>query len=175
MAAMAICLVVSPCLAANQRTATAEDDVKAAFLFNFTQFVQWPADDTAEPFRICTVTDPSFDAALDRTITGESVGRRPMVRVSPPTPDAARACQILFIGRQEADRAERWVAAVHGLPVLLVGESRGAWDRGVHINFVLENNRVRFDVNKDSAARDGLDISSKLLRVARNVTARGEQ
>jgi YfiR/HmsC-like len=158
--------------AAEQRTATAEDDIKAAFLFNFTQFVEWPpAADTQEPFRICVVADASFGAALDRIVAGESVGNRPIARMDPASPDAARGCQILFIGRQDDERTvERWLAAVRGLPVLVVGESGIAWSHGVHVNFVIEHNRVKFDVNNDNAVRAGLTISSKLLRVARNVT-----
>jgi YfiR/HmsC-like len=163
--------------AAEQRTATAEDDIKAVFLFNFTQFVEWPpAADTREPFRICVVADPPFVAALDRTVAGESVGHRPIARTDPASPDAARGCEILFIGRQDDERTvERWLAAVKGLPVLVVGESRAAWSRGVHVNFVVENNRVKFDVHNDNAARDGLTISSKLLRVARHVTSRSAE
>jgi hypothetical protein len=162
-------------LAAGQRTTTAEDDIKAAFLFNFTHFVDWPAAaDASEPFRICVVADPAFAGALDRTVAGESVSARPITWSVPASPDAARACQILFVGRQETDRLERWLVAVKGLPVLVVGESPAAWERGVHINFVLESNRIKFDVNKENAARDGLTISSKLLRVARNVTTQRE-
>ena len=59
--------------------------------------------------------------------------------------------------------------------MLVVGESRNAWSRGVHVNFVVENNRVKFDVNNENAARAGLTISSKLLRVARSVTSRSTQ
>jgi hypothetical protein len=161
--------------AAEQRTATAEDDIKAAFLFNFTQFVEWPAADTQEPFRICVVADTSFGAALDRIVDGESVGQRPIERSAPAAPDAARGCQILFIGRQDDERVERWLAAVKGLPVLVVGESPTAWTRGVHVNFVIQNNRVKFDVNNDNAGRAGLTISSKLLRVAHSVTSRSDQ
>lgn len=171
--AVAICASVSSLVHAEQRTTTAEDDIKAAFLFNFTQFIEWPAAaGTTEPFNICVVADPAFGAAIDRTVAGESVGHRAIVRSTPASPDAARSCQILFIGRQERERVERWIAAVQGLPVLIVGESRPAWDAGAHINFVVESNRVKFDVNRDAAGRAGLSISSKLLRVARNVTTR---
>ena len=97
----------------------------------------------SEPFRICTVAEPAFGAAVDRIVAGESIDGRPIDRVSPATPDAARGCQILFLGRLESDRAERWLAAVRGAPVLVVGESRAAWDRGAHINFVVEDNRVQ--------------------------------
>ena len=172
---MAIWAALSIAVHAEQRTTTAEDDIKAAFLFNFTQFIEWPATATTDPFKVCVVADPAFGAAVDRTVLGESIGHRPIVRVTPATADAARDCQILFLGRQENDRLDRWMAAVKGQPVLIVAESRAAWDRGAHINFVVENNRVKFDVNRDGAARAGLSISSKLLRVARTVTTRREQ
>lgn len=157
---------------AGQRTAAAEDDIKAAFLFNFTKFIEWPAGARADSFRICTIAEPAFNAAVDRALAGESIDGRPIVRLSPATPEAARACHILFLARVESERAERWVAAVRGAPVLVVGESRAAWDRGAQINFVVDENRVRFDVNADAASGLGLSVSSKLLRVARKVTAR---
>lgn len=171
-AALAACFAVGA-LAAEQRTATAEDDIKAAFLFNFTKFVEWPAFDRTRPFRICTVAESAFGTAVERAVTGETAGGRAIEHIAPPTPDAARACHILFVGRLESDRIERWMAAVRGAPMLLVGESRTAWDRGVHINFVVDENRVKFDVNPDAASRVGLTVSSKLLRVARNIAGRG--
>jgi hypothetical protein len=70
----------------------------------------------------------------------------------------------------ENARLDRWLAAVRGLPVLVVAESKKAADAGAEITFVVEDNRVKFDVNDDAAARAGLTISSKLLRVARHVT-----
>ena len=170
--ALAVCLASAP-IGAEQRTATAEDDIKAAFLFNFTKFVEWPATDRTRPFRICTVAEPAFGTAVDRTIAGETAGGRPIEHVTPPTPDAARACHMLFVGRLESDRLERWLGAVRGAPLLVVGESRAAWDRGAHINFVVDENRVKFDVNPDAASRAGLTVSSKLLRVARSVAGRG--
>jgi hypothetical protein len=160
-------------IAAEQRTATAEDDIKAAFLFNFTKFVEWPAFDRTRPFRICTVAEPAFGTAVERTIAGETAGGHPIEHITPPTPDAARGCHMLFVGRLEGDRIERWMGAVRGAPMLIVGESRAAWDRGAHINFVVDENRVKFDVNPDAASRAGLTVSSKLLRVARNIAGRG--
>ena len=162
--------------AVEQRTATGEDNIKATFLFNFTKFVDWPPTSGApshEPFRLCVVAEPAFVAIVDRTIEQETVAGRPLQRVVPASPAAAGTCQILFLGRLESDRAERWIAAVRDSPVLVVSESNAAWDRGAHINFILEANRVRFDVNPDAASRAGISISSKLLRVARHVAGRG--
>ncbi|MEO6238837.1 MAG: YfiR family protein [Vicinamibacterales bacterium] len=170
-AVLALCLAASARVNGEQRTPTAEDDIKAAFLFNFTRFIDWPVP-PVDAFRICTLAEPGFNAALDRTLVDETVHGLPILRFGPPTIDAARACQILFVGRLENGRAERWIAALRGTPVLIVGESRGAWSGGAHLNFIVDDNRVQFDVNVDAAKRDGLSISSKLLRVARNTTLR---
>ena len=170
LAAAAIVALARGTPAAGQ--AGVEADVKAAFLFNFTKFVEWPATAPAGPFEICTLAEPGFDGALARTLEGETTDGRPIVRVTPEAPELARACHILFISRGEGAHADRWLTAVHGLPVLIVGESKAAADAGSHITFVVENNRVKFDVNDDAASRAGLKISSKLLRVARHVAAR---
>jgi len=166
----------APRAAAAQPTPSGEESIKATFLFNFTKFVEWPTPPggpSREPFRLCVVAEPLFAVAVDRTIEDESVGGRPLQRLSPNSPEAARACQILFLGRAESSHADRWIAAVRDSPVLVVSESSTAWDRGSHINFVVVDNRVRFDVNADAASRAGISISSKLLRVARTVTPRG--
>jgi YfiR/HmsC-like len=158
---------------AGPQTGAAEADIKAAFLFNFTKFVEWSDGAAAGPFQICTLADARFDAVLAHTLSGESTDGRPIVRVTPEAPEFASACHILFISRGEDSRVGRWVAAVQGHPVLIVGESKAAADAGAEITFVVEDNRVKFDVNEDAASRAGLKISSKLLRVARRVTARG--
>jgi hypothetical protein len=166
------CALFGSTALAEQRTATAEDDIKAAFLLNFTRFVEWPAAAATGPFRLCTVAEPAFDGAVNRAIAGESTNGRPIVRVSPETPDAARSCHMLFLSRLEGGRAARWLSAVRGLPVLVVGETRSLTDGGAAITFVVEDNRVKFDVNAAAAADAGLQVSSKLLRVARHVNAR---
>jgi hypothetical protein len=165
-------LVLRTPVAAEQRTATAEDDIKATFLFNFTKYIDWPNAGRLDEFRVCLVAEPAFASALDRIIIGETAQGHPLSRLSPASPDAARGCQMLFLGRLEDERLERWITAVRGAPVLVVGETRAAWDHGVHVNFVVEDNRVRFDVNADAASAAGLTVSSKLLRVARQVKGR---
>lgn len=158
---------------AAQRTSTAEDDVKATFLYNFARFVDWPAEiehRASGDFRICTVTDAAFDRALDRIVTGERVRSRAIQRYTPRSPEDARSCQILFIGRTRMKDSDRYIAAVRSAPVLVVGETPGFVTQGGHIGFVIEDNRVKFDANPKGAAEAGLSVSSKLLRVARNVT-----
>jgi YfiR/HmsC-like len=173
--AVIVAALAWPPASAAQRSRTVEADVKAAFLFNFTKFVEWPATAPPGAFRICTIADGGFDAVLARTLAGESTDGRQILRVTPEGPEFARGCHILFVSRQASAHIDRWMAAVNGQPVLVVGESQGAEDAGAHITFVIEDNRVKFDVNDDAASRAGLRISSKLLRVARQVTARSGQ
>jgi hypothetical protein len=154
---------------------TLENDVKAAFLFNFTKFIEWPAgpEPDSDPFRICVIADDRFDRAVDRIIEGETVERRRLVRSEPQTAQDARTCAILYVGRAAGERGVRLVAAVRDLPVLTVGDSPLFVQQGGAIQFVLENNRVRFDVGAPAVQRSGLKVSSKLLRVARNVVEGG--
>lgn len=148
-----------------------EPDVKAAFLFNFTRFVEWPAGipPSSDPFRLCVVADRAMTGVIARTMEGETVNGRPSQTLVPSSPQEARGCQILFVGRTEAARAAPILAAVRDRPVLTVSDASRFADRGGMIEFVREDGRVRFDVNVDAAKKSGLNISARLLRVARNV------
>jgi uncharacterized protein DUF4154 len=164
-------IVAAPYLArAQSPQPSLENAVKATFLYHFTRFVEWPAPaDTGEPFQVCTLADDVFVAALDRTIAGESVSQRPLVQVEPRSIEAARHCAILYIGARFSDQGAPLVNAVRDLPVLTVGDGAAFIKQGGAIGFVLENNRVRFDISQAALQRSGLKASSKLLRVARNV------
>jgi hypothetical protein len=149
---------------------TLENDVKAAFLYNFTKFVEWPAPPRPdEPFRVCALADTAFVAALDRTISDESVGGRRLVRAEIHSLDDVRQCAILYIGTAYADERGPMLATARDLPVLTVGEGSEFVKHGGGIGFVLDNNRVRFDISLRALQRSGLKASSKLLRVARTV------
>jgi hypothetical protein len=174
LAAAAAALLLSAPLAA-QAPDTLENDVKAAFLFNFTKFIDWPPaafQGPSDPLRLCIVADAVFIRSVDRIIEGETVRGRPLRRVVPETSELAR-CHVLYVGRGESDRAGRLLSSVAGAPVLTVGESPKFTAQGGAIEFVLVNDRVRFDVNRQAAERAGLTVSSKLLRVARHVRETG--
>jgi hypothetical protein len=149
---------------------TIEPDVKAAFIYNFTKFIEWPlAAIPPDRFRICTVGDARVASALATIIEGESAGGRPLVHEQPKTADDARRCQILYIGSGDAERGARLLAAVRQAPVLSAGEGAGFAERGGGIGFVVEHDRVRFDINLRAVERPGLKVSSRLLRIARKV------
>lgn len=144
-----------------------EYQVKAAYLFNFTRFVEWPSTAFADggAFTICVAGRNPFGTALSATIAGESVAGRTMI--SRVVHDARLPCHVLFVPRGVP--AAPYLRQVRSAGVLTVGEAGDFLDRGGVVKFVLDNGRVRFDINRDAAARGQLTISSRLLRLARRI------
>jgi hypothetical protein len=157
------------------QSASIEDDVKGVYLYNFTKFVEWPTDaftGTSDPLNVCVTGDAAMLRAVARAIQGERVEGRPLEFVSPPPADTA-GCHILYIGRGGVDGA-RLIAAAAKRPILIVGDSPQFLKQGGAIAFVVEERRVRFDIDPAAVALAGLKVSSKLLRVARHVVERSD-
>ena len=174
-AAGAATLVVSS--ASAQTEAGFEDDVKAAYVFNFTKFVEWPSSaftGQTDPINVCVAGDAAVVRALERIVAGEHVEGRPL-RAIAELPDDPAHCHVLFVGRGASERASRLMATTSKVPVLTVGDSTRFLQQGGMIAFVVENRRVRFDISVRPAERAGLKVSSKLLRVARNVRENGTE
>ena len=175
VAAAAATLAVPAALA--QTEAGVEDDVKAAYVFNFTKFVQWPSSafsGTTDPINVCVAGDGAVVKAIERIVTGEHVEGRPL-RAIAEMPEDPSGCHVLFVGRGASDRIARLMASTSKAPVLTIGDSTRFLQQGGMIAFVVENRRVRFDINVQPAARAGLKVSSKLLRVARHVRENGTE
>lgn len=149
--------------------APSEYQLKAVFLFNFAQFVEWPAAALADPKEslvIGVLGEDPFGALLDETIRQEAVNGHPLaVRRFKDVAEIDR-CHILFISRSEAGRLTAVLAALRGRSILTVGDTEGYALRGVMIRFISEKNRIRFRINLDAARAAGLVVSSKLLRAA---------
>lgn len=146
-----------------------EYQVKAAFLYNFAKFVEWPAGafaDDQPPFTLCIVGEDLFGSALSESAAQKNVkGRR--LAVKHLKEDAGlRACHILFISSSEKKKLAKILEILQGSPVLTVGEMDRFGQSGGMINFVLEKNRVHFEINVEAADHAGLKISSKLLELA---------
>jgi hypothetical protein len=149
-----------------------EYQVKAAFLFNFAKFVEWPADAFAkpqDPVAICILGTDPFGESLDQLVRGETVNGRPLVVRRPRQFLEVRECQILFLAAEERAHQSKILSVVEGASILTVGEGDGFLADGGVIRFVLEENRVRFEVNLAAAEASRLKLSSKLLRLARSV------
>jgi hypothetical protein len=150
-----------------------EDEVRAAYLYNFIQFVEWPPAAFAapsSPFRVCVYGDGPFGTALERTIRGEQVQGRPLTYEVVAPGASATQCHLLFVPQSQASRVAAALRAAGSGPVLLVGESPNFLSAGGTINLFVEGGRMRFDVNLSAAAARGLVASSKLLRIARNTS-----
>lgn len=148
-----------------------EDEVKAAFLFNFARFVDWPAQAFRAPdapLVVGVLGSGEFAATLERVTGGKEVQGRPF-RVTALGAADPCGCHILFLTHEAAALMPQAAAANRDAPVLLVGESESQARRGAVINFYLDENRVRFEVNIGAAGRARLTISSRLLSLARIV------
>jgi hypothetical protein len=152
---------------------TPEYQVKAVFLFNFAQFVDWPPDAFAgadEPLVIGVLGDDPFGAALDDTVRNETVKSRRLTVQRYQRVEEIGRCHILFISSSESRHIEQTVAALRDRSILTVSDIAGAALRGVMVRFLTENNRIRLRINLDAAKAAHLVISSKLLRPAEIVT-----
>lgn len=144
--------------------------VKAAFLLNFSKFVEWPARTPAveSPVSICILGYDPFGATVDRLVEGESVGSRRIVvqRVRTPLPEPTD-CDVVFVSQREKEVEK--VLAAFGQGVLTVGEGDEFLREGGMIALVIDNRRVRFDINQTAVRNASLKLSARLLSVARSV------
>jgi hypothetical protein len=156
--------------------APTEYQVKAIFLFNFSQFVDWPAAafaDDRSPLVIGVLGSDPFGTTLDEIVRGETVNGRPLAVRRYESVEQIDACHILFIGRSQDKQLDAVLAALKERNVLTVGDFEGFAQRGGIIRFVTVGNKIRLRVNLAAAQDAKLTISSKLLRPAQ-IVARGE-
>jgi YfiR/HmsC-like len=154
-----------------------EYSIKAAFLYNFAKFVEWPESSFAahpETHRFCVYGSELFSPALLKGLEKKVVQGRRVVVLHPALPQELAACQIVFLRRGDDARLPEVLGAIGGLPVLLVGEAEGFAQRGGMINFVVEQEHVHFEINRRAAASAGLEVSSRLLGLAK-IIDRGQR
>jgi hypothetical protein len=165
----------APTLSA-QTEPSAEYKLKAVFLFNFAQFVEWPAwvfhtNDT--PLVIGILGDDPFGAYLDDLVNGEKIGDRHLVVQRYKRAEDIKDCHILFISSSESGDLEDILAHLHDRNILTVGDTDSFTRRGGMVRFVTESGKIRLRINLEAATDSGLTISSKLLRAA-TVVKRGK-
>jgi hypothetical protein len=167
-----VCLVACLALVAGAapRAQSVEDEVKAAFLYNFAKFVEWPAGAFAapdEPIRFCLVGPDPFGRAIDDLLEGERVRGRPLAVRRLENVTARSRCHILFVSPAPRERYASLLRAVDTRRVLTVSDDLSFLAAGGHISFFIEGSRVRFAVNQAATATAEFRMSSKLLQVAR--------
>lgn len=148
-----------------------EYEVKAVFLYNFTRFVEWPSTaftSSNAPLVIAVLGNDPFGEILDKAVRNEVIRNHPLVvkrfRSGDPIPD----CQMLFICRSDKDRLGEILEKLQHRPVLTVADFSRAAERGAMINLVVKDS-VKMEINQAAVAGAGLEISSKLLNIAREV------
>lgn len=155
-----------------QEADVGEYQVKAAFLYNFTQFVTWKdvhVPDASAGFRIGILGDDPFGQTLDEVLAGESVRSLPVRLKRSDNPKELDSCQLVFVAAQSTQEVKAAIAKLSAPGILLVGEHPEFAKMGGGIQLVVENSRVNFILNMRALRSAGLDASSKLQRIAKQV------
>jgi YfiR/HmsC-like len=146
-----------------------EYELKAAFLSSFAQFTKWPAgtfSDASAPFVIGIIGEDPFGGSLEKIVQARGIsGRKVVVRRGRSAGDM-RSCQIVYVAKSERGHLGEIIAGLQGAGILTVGESDQFTRQGGAIGFKMEGDKVRFEINAAAAQRAGLQISSRLLKLA---------
>ena len=151
-----------------QAQVTREYQLKAAFLYNFCQFVDWPANAFTrndEPLIIGVFGDNPFGHYLDETVKGEKIDQHPIV-VKYYDNNENGKCHLAFIALNDPEQSSEIVKTLKGKSTLTIGDQRWFLEQDGMIRFVNSDNKIRFQINVDAVKEAGLEVSSKLLRLA---------
>jgi hypothetical protein len=156
--------------------AVSEYKVKAAFLFNFARFVEWPErDDDRDSVTIGVVGLDPFGESLDQVVRGKTVGTKRIAIRRFAGIEELEPCNIVFISQSESSRLDEILKALEGTATLTVGDDDEFALRGGIIRFFTQESKIRFEINLEAAEHEGLQLSSKLLQVARTVAGKGNR
>jgi hypothetical protein len=168
IAAICSLLGVTLLIATAGAAQTAEEyEVKAAFIYNFTKFVEWPTSAESPSFAICILGDDPFQSSIDRLTAGKMVGNRPVQVRRLKEGIEGRHCQIVFVGASERAKASRLVEAVRGTSVLTVGESVEFLRLGGMFYLSMADNHVNVVINSSATEAARLKVSAKLMTLAK--------
>jgi hypothetical protein len=156
-----------------QTPAAPEYQIKAVFLFNFAQFIDWPPSafsDAQSPLVIGVLGEDPFGNFLDELVRDEKVNNRPLEIQRYRRVEQIKTCHILFVSHSEGPNLDEIFSALKGRSILTVGDIEGFASHGGMIRFVNEKNKIRLRINLDASKAAALTISSKLLRPAEIIT-----
>jgi hypothetical protein len=163
--------------AAQASAPSREYQVKAVFLFNFAQFVDWPPaafTEESTPLAICVLGSDPFGSYLDDIVRGEQVKSRRLTVQRFRSPEDIRGCQVLFVSRSEGRNLAKTLASAREMDALTVSDADDFAARGGMIQLTTESGRIRIKINVNAAKASSLVISSKLLRSAEIVASRDD-
>ena len=154
--------------AQQMQSSSLELQVKAAILYNFAKFIEWPEPEGSlgTPINFCVLGSQEFCDTLTLMLRGKTInGRAPVARLIHGLPEI-RSCQLLFIGAADKKRLKELTSAAEASGVVTVSDLDDFARNGGMIRLIKEANKVRFRINVDAVNRGGLKISSKLLQLA---------
>jgi hypothetical protein len=167
---LATMLVAASGIASGARGDVASDvAVKAAFLYNFAKFAEWPTLASGAPIVVCVVGDERIADALVETVRGQNISGHTLDVWRPQDSGTWRRCNLLFIANAETARALGGLGSIKALPVLTVSDGKGFSQAAGMIELYVEGGRMRFAINVDATDRSGLRLSSRLLGLAKVV------
>jgi hypothetical protein len=144
--------------------------VKSAFLYNFTKFIEWPVPEvTRSDFVMCVAGNSQFHANLMDTIGNKKNHNQQIIFNFIRNPSEARNCQLVFLDFANRESLRGWISSMAELAVLTVSDKQEFITMGGMIQFVIVDGKIRFDINQSAAKSSSIKVSSKLLRLARNV------
>jgi len=176
-AILAVVLILAGHSAFAQPAASKEFQVKAVFLFNFAQFVEWPTSafaDEQKPLIIGVLGEDPFGPYLDDTVRGEKVNGRPLAVERYHKIEEVKTCHILFVSHSETAHLKQDLEVLKSRPILTVSDINDFCRQGGTIQFVTDKNKIRLKINVEAARAAHLTISSKLLRPAEIVSTGGK-
>lgn len=167
-------ITLAPALAMAAEHTSLEYAVKAAYLYKFGNFVEWPAaafENASSAVNLCIVGEDPFGDTLDKVVQGQHIGERPIHVRRLKTVTRESGCQILYVGGADTERVAQTLEAVRGANVLTVTDAADTGRSESVIDFVIKDDHVRFNIDTHAASLNGLAISSKLLGLALSVTS----
>ena len=150
--------------------------LKAGYIYNFTKFIKWPEEANHEiengGLNFCLMGEDPFGKILDKIAKKLKKKNRVLVVTPQVSIKDMRQCHILFVSQSEKSNVNQILLRVREYPVLVIGDTPGFAKQGVSINFFLQKNKIRFEINQEALKRSGLVVSSELLNLAKIVVGR---
>lgn len=171
---MVVCLTTPPPVGGRDGRVP-EHQLKAAFLFNFAKYVDWPTEafpEATTPIRFGILGENPFEGALQRIIEAKTIGNRPLTLTRSRRIDELESCHLLYISRSEEERVDSLLNGLQGQPVLTVSDIDRFARSGGMIELFLQENRIAFKINRTPVEESNLKMSSRLLNLATIVSPR---
>jgi hypothetical protein len=166
------CLAGGPWAEGADGPVAKEYELKAAFIYNFTKFVEWPSNtfsSATAPLVLGVVGKGPCAVELEKIVKDRRINGRDLIVKTVDSPAASGGVHILFVPVTEDSRLEEWRGALETPGTLSIGESEPFARQGGVITFFIETDKVRFDINLEAAEKVGVKVSAQLLKLARNV------